>query len=246
MTKLPSVIFVQPQMNIGLKVEEWLLEAYNCSLANTGNELETYDWDYPDAKRIIPIFGDEIVNCKALSVYDDWCNWRTGGNWYYYNCGYPGYNGLDEPGSRGDKRLRYFNYARAYQEVEMVRACMPGLQLVVTHPYPVGVPIEWPRIQPDVCAWRYEYIKQKYLIHKEKWREKYGIPPDAEVWAYLIYEDIRDMDLGSIGDDLHRFGCDALLINTIRGVKLLADFEGEVPKLTDKGKALLEGMMSDD
>ena len=245
--KLATVLMTSPCAGFGAGVQWWLLEQYNCSL---GNNLPASQCDpslvgkYPDAKHIIPMFGykESWSRLRLTFMQDAWEHWLDKGNVYYFNMGDGDWNGLDEPGTRGDIFKRRFNYGRAYQEVEMVRALMPGLKTVCTHPFPHGFGTDCDVIPSDVWAWNIQYIANaKMTFVGPNWREDWGVPADKEVWGYWIDEDLYTKDLGATGAICRGLGLSACLIYKAEHPAL---WDADAGQMTAKGKSLLEGMVN--
>lgn len=245
---------------IGWKVLRYLAERWNLTLGNTGIKPSdiTNDLDrYLDAKWIADMFGYSPSREKWIETYRSLKN--SGrlerGNRYFYDCGDGAFKnpprlGQDEPGSRGDIEWRYWCYAQAARENEIVHDLFPGLKTVITHPFPTRVhasaaSLPIPAIPSDVWAWRLSYLIAAYDAHGPDWRKNWDIPEDKEIWAYLITEDLvnPDFDFEEVGHVIRKVGASALLINT--DLTPLIDETATDPRqmLNKNATKLLNGML---
>ncbi len=248
---------------IGPNVLRYLVERWNLTLGNTGIDPQDISRDtdrYLEAKWIADMFG-------YLPSRKNW--WMThheleslgyleNGNWYFYDCGDGAFKnpprlGMDEPGSRGPVEWRYWCYAQAVRENEIVHDLFPGLKTVATHPFPTafgskvynaGIPHQ--RIDSDVWAWRLSHLIEAYDTHGPDWRKTWDIPEDKEIWAYLITEDLVKNAFAfapDVGKSVREVGATALLINTDLSPLINEDATDPRELLSKNGTDLLNGMV---
>lgn len=261
-TPLAVIIATKPSPHaehVGAKAERWLLEQFSCTLMNNDNDLTRYPTPmdtFPDAKFIIPIFGYPESWGKAGETEQAWREVGVyhHGNVYYYNCGGTidgeSWNGLDEPGTRGNGLVISYEQARA--ELRCVKAFFPGLKRVVAHPWPYG-PEECWLTNFEVGAWRLTLMEN----HMDEYADRVAQVPER--WAYLIDTDFEQFVnangiikfgdkektrmrkwAAGIGPRVRAVGASALLINDVSLLPYL--YDREAVRLTDVGEALLEGV----
>lgn len=237
MTQLPIIIFGTPAWHLGAKTLKWLLEQHNTTIANAGAVWKDFDPKlYPDARFIADMFGYPESWKRMRDTYEiiRFYLMHEKGNMYYHNCGDGNWAGLDEPGSRGDIADKPFSLGRAYQEIKMVLALMPGLKPVVTHPVDARFRDFGASI---VSAFRLEYLLKYNLAD-------FGFKGDEEIWAYLNAADLDRVLFGGVGDQMRQVGAKCLLINTEKGTTkhlMFQDSKG-LWQPTAEMKALWEGM----
>ena len=246
---------------IGPKILRYLVERWNLTLGNTGigPTAITKDADrYLEAKWIADMFGYSPSRKNWVDTYGELDNYRylEAGNWYFYDCGDGAFKnpprlGMDESGSRDEIEWRYWCYAQAARENEIIHDLFPGLKTVVTHPFPAAFgpmtgTTPHKRIDSDVWAWRLSYLIAAYDEHGPDWRKAWDIPEDKEIWAYLITEDLtnQDFDFEEVGAIIRITGATALLINT--DLSPLIDETATDPRemLNKNATDLLNGMVS--
>lgn len=219
---IATIIMTSPKFcvdhEVGPGAEQYMLEQ-GVSLGNSGNDiweiLGAGDFKIPDnAKLIADMFAYSPSRGRWPETYAGLCEFndteqiifdRT----YLYDCGDGAYLGTDEPGSRGDKAYRAFDYARGYQRVYDALVDYSGLKPVVTHPRVpqmglltdgegAGKCRAFSDFGTDIVhcydTHAIEAAVQKHEPPKDPqspggFRQVLDIPEDAEVWAYnALYE----------------------------------------------------------